>query len=227
MLLFLDFGIKCNDLPQPRIQLHEAILDTLGHGGKLLDVGCMFGQDMRKMVYDGAPVSSVYGTDLRGEYFSLGYALFKDEDTIPADHFIAADIMDPASLLSRFEGDLDVIVSKDLFHCFDYPTQIELAIRFVALLKPRAGSRVVGQLLGHVRAGDFVTEYTKSGLSNMFLHNEESFARLWEEVGEETGSRWRVESRAWKIRPAWEPVQIPGQPRGPDCRYLMFAVEML
>ncbi len=227
MLLFLDFGIKCTDLPEPRIELHEAILHTLVNGGKLLDVGCMFGQDMRKLVHEGAPVGSVYGTDLREEYFELGYKLFRDEGIIPADHFVKADIMESGGELSRFEGEMDVVANKDLMHCFNYAAQIELAIRFVKLLRPQAGARVVGQVVGHVRAGEFVTEYQGSGLARMFLHNEESFKRLWEEVGERTGSRWQVESRGWKIRPAWEPVQIPGQPRGPDCRYLLFAVERL
>ena len=150
MLLFLDFGINCTDLPEPRTQLHNSILHTLMQGGKLLDVGCMFGQDLRKLVYEGAPVSSVYGTDVRGDYFSLGYALFKDESIIPSDHFIAADIIDPDSPLRCFDRELDVIFAKDVFHCFDYPKQIELAMRFVALLKSRPGSRVVGQLVGHI-----------------------------------------------------------------------------
>ncbi|KAF6240137.1 hypothetical protein HO173_001747 [Letharia columbiana] len=227
LLLFLDFGIKCTDLPEPRAQLHTSILHTLMQGGKLLDVGCMFGQDLRKMVYEGAPVSSVYGTDLRGDYFPLGYALFKDETIIPQDHFIAADIMDQASPLCRFDGDLDVISTKDVFHCFDYATQIELAMRFVALLKPRPGSRAVGQHVGHISAGVYPTAFKDAGLANMFLHNDESFTRMWEEVGKKTGSRWRVESRMWKIKPHWEPVQVPGQPRGPDNRTLLFAVERL
>ena len=227
MLLFLDFGIKCTDLPEPRTQLHNSILHTLMQGGKLLDVGCMFGQDLRKLVYEGAPVSSVYGTDLRGDYFPLGYALFKDETIIPSDHFIAADIMDPASPLRRFEGDLDVISAKDVFHCFEYPTQIELAMRFVALLKPQPGSRVVGQLVGHIKAGEYATGFGNAGLAKMFHHNDESFERMWEEVGKRTGSRWRVESRMWKIKPHWEPVQKPGQSRGPNNRTLLFAVERL
>ena len=227
LLNFLDFGIKCTDLPEPRTQLHNSILHTLMQGGKLLDVGCMFGQDLRKMVYDGAPVSSVYGTDLRGDYFPLGYALFKDETIIPPDHFVAADILDPFSPLDRFDGDLDVILTKDLFHCFDYSTQIELAIRFVTLLKPQPGSRAVGQGIAHIRDGAYSTDFKDSGLATMFLHNDESFARLWEEVGKKTGSRWRVQSQLWKTKPHWDPVQIPGQPRGPDNRNFVFAVERL
>lgn len=227
LLLFLEFGIKCTDLPEPRTQLHTSILHTLMQGGKLLDVGCMFGQDLRKMVYEGAPVSSVYGTDLRGDYFPLGYALFKDENIIPSDHFIPADIMDPSSPLRRFNGDLDVILAKEFFHCFDYQTQVELAMRFIALLKPQPGSRAVGQNLGHTSAGNYTTPHKDVGVSNMFLHNVESFARLWEEAGRKTGSRWRVESRMWKVKLDWQLVQQLGEARGPDSRNFVFEVERL
>ena len=227
MLLFLDFGIKCTDLPEPRTQLYVSILRTLLEGGKFLDVGCMFGQDLRKLVFDGAPVSGVYGTDLRGDFFPLGYELFRDEALIPPDHFITADIMDPNSPLRRFHHDLDVISAKDVFHCFDYPAQVKLAMRFIVLLKPQPGSRVIGQLVGHVRAGDYATGFGDAGLAKMFHHNDESFARLWEEAGQETGTRWRVESRMWKIKPHWEPVQRKGQTRGPDNRTLLFVVERL
>ena len=227
LLLFLDFAIKCTDLPEPRTQLHTSILHTLMQGGKLLDVGCMFGQDLRKMVYEGAPVSSVYGTDLRGDYFPLGYALFKDETIIPSDHFIQADIMDPFSPLRRFNGDLDVISSKDVFHCFDHQTQVELAMRFIALLKPKPGSRATGQILGRISAGEYTTQHKDVGLPTMFFHNDESFARLWEEAGRKTGSRWRVESRMWKIKPHWQPVRLTGEARGPDSRTLLFDVERL
>ncbi len=179
------------------------------------------------MVYEGAPVSSVYGTDMRVDYFKLGYALFKDETVIPPDHFIAADILDPFSELRRFDGDLDVISAKDIFHCFDYPTQIELAMRFVALLKPQPGSRAVGEQIAHLRAGEYSTDFRDSGLARMFLHNDESFARLWDEVGTKTGSRWRVESQMWKAKPHWHPDQLPGMPRGPDSRSFAFVAERL
>ena len=103
--------------------------------------------------------------------------------------------MDPFSPLRRFNGDLDVILAKGFFHCFDYETQVELAMRFIALLKPQPGSRAVDQTMGHTSAGNCTTPQKDLGVPNMFLHNFESFARLWEEAGRKTGSRWRVESR--------------------------------
>lgn len=70
------------------------IIGKLKKGGKFLDVGCMFAQDVRKLVADGAPVEPVYGTDLHSEYFDFAYELFNDRDVIPSSQFFAADILD-------------------------------------------------------------------------------------------------------------------------------------
>ena len=74
------------------------------------------------MVYEGVPVSSVYRTDLRSDYFPLSYTLFKDETIIPSDHFILVDIIDPFSPLYCFNGELDIILAKSFFYYFDYQT---------------------------------------------------------------------------------------------------------
>ncbi len=48
---------------------------------------------------------SVNGTDLRGEYFTLGYKLFRDQKILPKNHFIAADMIEAgASGLMELKG---------------------------------------------------------------------------------------------------------------------------
>ena len=51
---------------------------------KFLDLGCCFGQDIRKLVYDGAPAPSLYGAELRREFVELGFDCFRDRDKIAA-----------------------------------------------------------------------------------------------------------------------------------------------
>jgi hypothetical protein len=104
LFICLDLGLSGDDLPKDDpsnpsateaiSSTYSSILQKLKNGGRFLDVGCMFAQDLRKLVYDGAPPSSVYGTDLRGDYFEYGYKLFRDEAMVPRDQFIAADILD-------------------------------------------------------------------------------------------------------------------------------------
>ena len=38
----------------------------------LLDIGCCFAQDVRKLVYDGAPSQNLYAWDWKGEFLDLG-----------------------------------------------------------------------------------------------------------------------------------------------------------
>lgn len=126
LFIFCDLGLSGDDLPKDSTEVtqryetaYQTILAKLKKGGKFLDVGCMFAQDARKLVFDGAPPSSVYGTDLLGEYFEFGYKLFRDKEIIPPSHFIAADILDPnAPGLKELEGKLKVINNMQFLHVF-------------------------------------------------------------------------------------------------------------
>lgn len=138
ILLFLDLGVSGDDLPlsgptspsDPEAVAYTKtaygnIVQKLQSGGKFLDIGCMFARDVRKLVHDGAPIDSVYGTDLRKDCFEHGYELFKDEATIPRDHFIEADILDTNSQGLKFlERKLDVINSTHVIHVLTYEDQI-------------------------------------------------------------------------------------------------------
>jgi SAM-dependent methyltransferase len=202
MLLFLDLGVCGDDLPlsgpsspsDPEavkyVKLaYASIIKKLQSGGKFLDVGCMFAQDVRKLVYDGAPVDSVYGTDLREDYFEHGYELFKDEAIIPHDHFIKADILDTESLNLKFlERKLDVINSTHVIHIFTYEDQILFLKRMIGMLKDEKGTMIIGRMTGNDESGYHLPQggaaarvTTKSG-SGIWEHNVESFRELWEKV---------------------------------------------
>ncbi|KAG9247682.1 hypothetical protein BJ878DRAFT_145566 [Calycina marina] len=58
---------------------------------EFLDLCCCFGQEMRRLAYDGLPVSSMYGAELGRDFFELGFNLFKDGETFTCN-LIAADI---------------------------------------------------------------------------------------------------------------------------------------
>lgn len=65
----------------------------------------MFAQDTSKLVFGGAP-PSVYGTDLRGEYFEYRHKLFLDENLIPKKQSIDGDILEGGRNLTGLEGRL-------------------------------------------------------------------------------------------------------------------------
>lgn len=63
----------------------------------LLDLGCCWGQDLRKLAFDGVPVTSLHGADLRPDLMAVGFDLFRDRNRwsqLP-DTFFELDVLDP------------------------------------------------------------------------------------------------------------------------------------
>lgn len=160
-------------------------------GQTYLDLGCCFGQDIRRLVYDGAPGGNCYGSDLRLEFMELGYDLFLDRGRLGAT-FIAADVFDADSGLKRLDGGVDIVHAASFFHLFGYSQQKAIAKRVVRLLRPVEGSLLVGRQVGNVTGGEF--PHRTNPAQVMFRHDAETWGRMWEEVGEETGTRWEAKA---------------------------------
>ncbi|KAK5122370.1 hypothetical protein LTR85_003954 [Meristemomyces frigidus] len=168
---------------------YAEILTRVKNGEKLLDLGCCFGQELRSLLLDGAPSENLYGTDLRPEFFELGYDLFLDRETCKAT-FIAADIFVPNAELDALNGKLSVIYAGAFFHLFDRPEQLHLAKRVATLLSSNPGSMVLGRQVGNVTAGRYEHATNEGGW--MFRHNEQSWKEMWDEAGRETGTQWEA-----------------------------------
>lgn len=78
-------------------------------------------------------------------------------------------------------------------HLFGYEKQVEICKRMVEILRPVSGSCTLGRQVGSLEAQS-ITHRTNAE-NTMFRHNPDSFAKMWEEVGEATGSKWRAEAR--------------------------------
>jgi len=152
-----------------------------------LDLGCCFAQDLRKLAAAGAPSEKLYGTDLRAEFFDLGYKLFRDEDTLKSK-FLVGDVFNPSSQLSELDGKIDIIYAASFLHLFNWQEQVEVSKRIVKLLKDKRDSVVFGRQVGNANPGE-----QARGDRTRWCHNEESFKKMWKEVGDSTGSKWRVE----------------------------------
>ncbi|KAF9630887.1 putative methyltransferase domain-containing protein [Lasiodiplodia theobromae] len=189
------------DLSMYKEPYYEEVLSRVKNGEKLLDLGCCFGQELRKLAYDGAPPSSLYGSDLRPEFLTLGHTLFLDEAKLPASpHFIAADVFDDASpLQQQLAGSVSVVQAQAFFHLFPRADQLRAAERVVALLKPEPGVVVVGSQIGSPKPG--VSEsWTHGKKAERFVHDPTTWRELWDEVGQRTGTKWEVvEARLKKV----------------------------
>jgi 2-polyprenyl-3-methyl-5-hydroxy-6-metoxy-1,4-benzoquinol methylase len=164
------------------------MLECLKAGeARYLDVGCCLGQDMRKLVFDGAPASSLYGVELEAPFIDLGYDLFRDRNTLKAE-FMQGDILDvdDSSELKALQGTVDFVHLGMVLHIFDCDKQRKLLEACVSMLKPEAGCLIVGQAVGDVQG---VAGPGQNGETS-FKHSCESFRRIWNEIEELTGIRF-------------------------------------
>lgn len=160
---------------------------------KFLDMGCCFGQMIRKLVYDGAPSASLYGVDIESRFFSLGYQLFKDEDKLESK-FIQGNIFNMDLTCVQ---NVDIVHASSFFHLFTRPGQLLAMQKVIAILRPVPGSVVFGLSLG-------IPEPTEDDLASggpgTFRHNAETFAELWKEACLPSGSKWRFQTGLDKVR---------------------------
>ncbi|KAJ6579938.1 hypothetical protein DFH09DRAFT_1444198 [Mycena vulgaris] len=167
-------------------------------GSILLDIGCCFGNDLRKIASDGFPLENMIGSDLH--FWDLGHELFGSTpasfpvafvagDAFDA-HFLAPPTVEPQSepafvapeidlrtvkSLNTLRARLSAIHSASLSHLFSEAQQLELARRLAGLLFPRSGSMIFGCHGAHPTKG-----YTLSAAGkHMFCHSPESWAEMW------------------------------------------------
>ncbi|KAL8718987.1 MAG: hypothetical protein Q9225_003945 [Loekoesia sp. 1 TL-2023] len=183
MFTFCDLSLSSH----PSYSRVLAFLQNTENPSNLLDLGCCFGQDIRKVVHDGAPSENLFACDLNSHFLDLGYELFMDRDTLKA-RMIAADIFQDSGTLGELEGTLDFVHVSLFLHLFDWDRQVEACKRIVSLLKPVSGSTV----LGRQTANRVAQEGYLPTVGDVWRHNDESFKKLWQQVGQESGTRWSV-----------------------------------
>lgn len=125
-------------------------------GATLLDLGCCFGQDLRKVAYDAQVSRNLIGTDLEKAFLHLGYDLFADRDHLEAT-FLPGDIFAP-DFLQQYRGKVDIIYLGSFLHLFNETQQKKVAKQLRLLLRPQAGSMVFGRNLGADKGGHFHME---------------------------------------------------------------------
>lgn len=165
---------------------------------RLLDVGCCVGQVLRKLAFDGVASSRLFGTDVEPRFVDLGYDLFRDRDKFKG-RFVTGDILSQSKDQDQNQGKedaLDVLDAKmtfihatSFFHLFTWDDQVRAASRMVRFLHPdRRDVMLFGRQVGTMLPRD----NGKAGSDKVYLHNADSWQRLWDEVGERTGTRWRT-----------------------------------
>ncbi|KAL5446501.1 hypothetical protein PMIN06_007769 [Paraphaeosphaeria minitans] len=201
---------------------YPEVLERVKNGDKYLDLGCCVGQDIRKLVFDGAFRKHIR-LGLGGEFMNIGYDLFLDKSTLKTA-FIAADFFDENSDLKQISGDIDIIHAASFLHLFDEEGQLKACESIVKLLKSKPGSLFIGRQNGNFESGVHVGATDSS--KKRYRHNAESFEHMWKRVGEKTGTNWKAEARLedQDLHTITEKMGLESATIPPGSRWLSFAV---
>jgi hypothetical protein len=162
----------------------------------------------------------LYGTDIVN-HWDLGFEFFKDDKDRFKASYIESDLLYPSEELRGLHGQMDVICIVHVLHQWDWDTQILGCKELVKFSKP--GTLVVGLQGGTSDIGKR-TQYNKEKNQNEFtLHDGKTFQKMWDVVGEQTGTTWETEVAImpWDGR---EYRQDEVSYLGPDFALLRFLV---
>ncbi|KAH9926329.1 uncharacterized protein BXZ73DRAFT_49409 [Epithele typhae] len=170
-----------------------------------LDVGCCFGNDVRKAVDDGYPIQNIIATDINPEFWVLGHKLFASTpETFPVP-FVPGDAFDPAFLapapiataasaptgpapplsalttLTPLHGRVSAVSVCNVFHLFAAEEeQARLARALAPLLSAEPGSMLLGKQAAQRESGVNTQGGAAGQEVTMFFHNAESWTALWD-----------------------------------------------
>lgn len=175
--------------------------------------------NVSNQVFDGVPSENLYASDLRQDFYDIGYDLFNDHETLKAE-FIVADIFDDNSdLVKNLTKKIDIVNAASFFHLFNWDQQVLVAKRVVGLLNDKPGSLLIGRQVGRV---DPPPPDDKEAAGKHYRHDVATWKKLWEQVGAETGTEWEVE--AWMEKWAGHDTMMKDYHEGVDTFKLRFGV---
>ncbi|CAJ2505838.1 Uu.00g132320.m01.CDS01 [Anthostomella pinea] len=176
----------------PRYQMALRRLLLPRSRATFLDLACCVGQVLRQLAYDGVDANRLYGTDLEPRFLDAGYDLFKDRAKFKAT-FVAGDMVKPGegdARLQVLDGKMSIIHATSFFHLFTWDDQVQAATRMIRFLDPHdPDATIFGRHVGTTKPGDRQGPRDNA----RYLHNAETWQKLWDEVGKLTGTAWRTE----------------------------------
>ncbi|CEI60554.1 hypothetical protein FVEN_g9962 [Fusarium venenatum] len=190
------------DPKDPRYQQALFRLNVAGSRDVLLDLGCGVGQVIRQFRADGVDGAQLIGTDLQSKFIDIGYDLFQDRHQLGAS-FVTGDMLDPEDKeMASLRGKITMVHAGSFFHLFNWIQQLYIGKRVVEFLKPGTRNAMIyGRQVGTNHPGP-----TSTSTRSSYLHDQASFQRLWNEIGDLTKTRWQVQ-----VEPTGEAVsKVPG-----------------
>jgi hypothetical protein len=142
-------------------------------------------------MFDGAPPTNLYGSDLQQDFLKLGHDLFLDRSILPDSQLLAADILDKNSaLFTRLLGKLNIVYISLFLHVFDWETQVTVLENVLDLLSASPGSLIVCRVIAC--RDQAVLNKTHERMP-YYYHDLASWNKLWEEIRARTSLGLAVE----------------------------------
>ena len=216
---------------KPKVQnlaAYSKLLETYRNQGKVkvIDLGCCFGQETRKLMVDGIPPDMIWAMDVIDGYWTAGLELYNDgEDSKHRISHVHTVFTDPCaaavdeSLGTMLTADFDCVILMYVFHVLSLAQSEMLVQRMNLMLKK--GGFVMGTCVGSTEAKEW--HLTPDGKSSRYLHSIESLTELftrsgfgdvmvkvrdWEEGLGAPDSRWPDEDGVNRIRLEFHATKI-------------------
>lgn len=175
------------DFPACLSPVYPEVLQRVRAGETFLDLGCCFGQDIRKLLVDGAPSDNIIGVDTESRFIDLGYDLFGDRETLKA-RFYTGDVF-AEDFLHEFRGKIDIIFAGSFLHLFSFEQQKVIVAQLGKLLRPKKGSLVFGRHMATAEQGGTIR---KNALGwDLYHHSPDTIRQLWDTAPD---GQWEVSS---------------------------------
>ena len=180
-------------------------------GAVFLDIGCFIGQDERVLVADGADPQNLHAADIVN-FWDLGYEFFQDRGRFEAVQWLTLDIThvpledynshkesevhdgDKNTKIHSLMGKCDVVYISWVLHAWTWEMQVQASKNLVYLSKG-PGSIIIGCNTGEPKGRPIARPGKTIEEDSVFTHDLASFQKQWEQIGHETQTEWRVESR--------------------------------
>ncbi|KAK4646999.1 uncharacterized protein QC761_0024760 [Podospora bellae-mahoneyi] len=175
------------DFPACLSPAYPEVLERVRAGETFLDLGCCFGQDIRKLVHDGAPSDNIIGVDTESRFIDLGYELFGDRERLKV-HFCTGDVF-AEDFLAEYRGRVDIIFLGSFLHLFSFEQQVAIVAQLNKLLRPKAGSLVFGRHMATEEKGGVLRRNALGW--DLYHHSSETIKQLWDTAPD---GKWDVSS---------------------------------
>ncbi|KAJ3090044.1 hypothetical protein HK100_007571, partial [Physocladia obscura] len=177
----------------PKVQTHPVYAEIRARftepDFRLLELGCCYGTDARKMLSDGLPPPHLTVSDLHGAYFDIGNTvLYADSDPLEHVGTWFGDLAAQDAAPAHFRNAFTVVSAQMILHVFSAQQCRDFLGTVLGVLKPGDGAVLFGTCVGAVgNPGEWGVVPTK-GLparveATRFWHSAESLRALLEEIG--------------------------------------------